>query len=597
MDKPKRLGLALSGGGFRAAFFHIGVLARMAELDLLRRVEVISTVSGGSIVGALYYLHVKKLLESKPDTGPGCITSQDYLTVVRNVEAEFLAAVQTNLRLRAFANPWCNMKMVLPWYSRSDRLAELYDRIIYRPAWGSGIAAPIEMRRLRIRPMGSSPDFHPVKDNDSRMSKVPILVINATSLNTGHNWRFTASRMGEPPIANALTQDIDGNTVLQQERYDHIVPAQSDFPLGHAVAASASVPGILPPLAVSDLYRDWRVQLVDGGVFDNQGISALLDSRYPCTHVAISDASSELRDANEADGRTVSVIMRTLDVLMERVREEMLQDLIRNLGPANVMFVHLGRGLGVNEVAPMAGADAIATIPVSRPGSVSLPTLSIRDDVQRRISRIRTDLDSFCDMEAKALSADGYLLTRDGLTNLARSFMGSSIEPAAAPWGFSVAIPQMEAPGEILLTALDAAAHRFGKPFRLGVTPGLAAAVAGCIAGVAVIYAPILWLLWLIAEAAYPGFLVNLAAYLAGCLLDAKSLLSIVVAALLFGALEVASRFLGADRYPKLTYVLRSIARGPISVATSFLLPLLGSIPILIYMRTIDRYYLHRGRM
>ena len=51
----------------RAAFFHIGVLAKLAELGLLRRIEVISTVSGGSIVGALYYLHVKNLLEDELD--------------------------------------------------------------------------------------------------------------------------------------------------------------------------------------------------------------------------------------------------------------------------------------------------------------------------------------------------------------------------------------------------------------------------------------------------------------------------------------------------------------------------------------------------
>lgn len=31
-----KLGLALSGGGFRASLFHIGVLARLAERDLLR---------------------------------------------------------------------------------------------------------------------------------------------------------------------------------------------------------------------------------------------------------------------------------------------------------------------------------------------------------------------------------------------------------------------------------------------------------------------------------------------------------------------------------------------------------------------------------
>lgn len=37
-----RVGLALSGGGFLASFYHLGVLARLAELDVLRRVEVLS---------------------------------------------------------------------------------------------------------------------------------------------------------------------------------------------------------------------------------------------------------------------------------------------------------------------------------------------------------------------------------------------------------------------------------------------------------------------------------------------------------------------------------------------------------------------------
>jgi predicted patatin/cPLA2 family phospholipase len=51
-----RVGLALSGGGFRASFYHLGVLARLAELDTLRHIEVLSCVSGGSIVGACYWL-------------------------------------------------------------------------------------------------------------------------------------------------------------------------------------------------------------------------------------------------------------------------------------------------------------------------------------------------------------------------------------------------------------------------------------------------------------------------------------------------------------------------------------------------------------
>src|SRR5262249_13447208 len=62
-----KIGLALSGGGFRASLFHIGVLARLAELDVLRGVEVLSCVSGGSIIGAHYYLEVRKLLQTKSD--------------------------------------------------------------------------------------------------------------------------------------------------------------------------------------------------------------------------------------------------------------------------------------------------------------------------------------------------------------------------------------------------------------------------------------------------------------------------------------------------------------------------------------------------
>ena len=81
-----KIGLALSGGGFRAALFHVGVLARLAELGILRRVEVISSVSGGSIIGALYYIHVKNLLESKPDSE---ITDEDYVALVETIHREF----------------------------------------------------------------------------------------------------------------------------------------------------------------------------------------------------------------------------------------------------------------------------------------------------------------------------------------------------------------------------------------------------------------------------------------------------------------------------------------------------------------------------
>src|ERR1700704_2282781 len=131
-DSDGKVGLALSGGGFRAAFFHVGVLARLAELDILPKVEVISTVSGGSIVGALYYLRLKALLESKPD---GTIVRKDYLDLVADVERRLLNGVQENVRARVFTNAFKNLRMLRPSYSRSDRIGDLYDRYFYKAAW------------------------------------------------------------------------------------------------------------------------------------------------------------------------------------------------------------------------------------------------------------------------------------------------------------------------------------------------------------------------------------------------------------------------------------------------------------------------------
>src|SRR5206468_8818758 len=93
-----KVGLALSGGGFRASLFHIGVLARLAELDMLRHVEVLSCVSGGSILGAVYYLRLRELLSAKRDEE---ITRDDYIGIVQRLETEFLRAIQqNNFRMR-----------------------------------------------------------------------------------------------------------------------------------------------------------------------------------------------------------------------------------------------------------------------------------------------------------------------------------------------------------------------------------------------------------------------------------------------------------------------------------------------------------------
>jgi len=47
-----RIGLALSGGGFRATLFHLGMIRFLREANILPKVTHITSVSGGSILGA-----------------------------------------------------------------------------------------------------------------------------------------------------------------------------------------------------------------------------------------------------------------------------------------------------------------------------------------------------------------------------------------------------------------------------------------------------------------------------------------------------------------------------------------------------------------
>ena len=50
-----KIGLALSGGGVRAGVYHLGILTYLAKENLLEQVEVISSVSGGSILTGLIF--------------------------------------------------------------------------------------------------------------------------------------------------------------------------------------------------------------------------------------------------------------------------------------------------------------------------------------------------------------------------------------------------------------------------------------------------------------------------------------------------------------------------------------------------------------
>ena len=54
------IGLAFSGGGIRSATFNLGVLQKLQELDLLRQIDYLSTVSGGGYIGAWLVGNVRR---------------------------------------------------------------------------------------------------------------------------------------------------------------------------------------------------------------------------------------------------------------------------------------------------------------------------------------------------------------------------------------------------------------------------------------------------------------------------------------------------------------------------------------------------------
>jgi len=428
-----KTGLALSGGGLRASLFHIGVLGRLAELDLLRHVDVISTVSGGSIIGAYYYLKVKALLEGRrSDPLQPCRAA--YIQLVREIEVDFLQAVQKNLRMRAFLDRRKNARMFREGYSSTDRMAELYTEHLYAPVQG---ATGIFLKDLPIDPAAFPAPA------DGLPYKIPTLILNATALNTGHLWQFTGAFVGEEmsrynrqasqmPVMPKLYFDSPELTPVQRLTLDWLT-------LGQAVAASCCVPGLFEPLCLSGLYtsqagEDIAIRLVDGGVFDNQGLVSLFAEG--CTQIICSDASDLLKHVRDPATRLINVAIRANEIMMDRIRHTILNDLFAR-PPQTYAFFHLGAA-----VSPQ-------TFPEDAP------------QLLYALSHLRTDLDSFTDQEAYLLMYYGYRLVGEKLP---------SPEVAKADWRFlgiqDALRDELQRP--VLLRHLAVGSKPFFKVFFLG---------------------------------------------------------------------------------------------------------------------------------
>ena len=433
-----KVGLALSGGGFRASFYHLGVLARLAELDVLRHLSVLSCVSGGSIIGACYWLMLRQRLQHKES-----LTSVDYVELVKHLMRHFGEAVGTDLRGQIQPS-----KVQVVWRLLNDRrgaldpeeAAEGLDDCFYAPLTGEANSC---MHDLEFQPFGhdrmhKGAKFQPGKHNWLRSDKVPVLVLNATTINTGHAWQFTPTWMGESPWS--VHEAADSIPRLEWAWYD-----KDDgwtMSLARAVAASACVPGVFAPMEIKGAYRnDINVRLVDGGVHDNQGTVSLL--AQDCNVVLVSDACGQLafEDSDAAGLKGLAAYgTRSMNILMERIRIANYADLAarKRVGLlGGLMFLHMKAGLDADVIRRLSSQESysVERAPLSPSG--------VRKDFQTRLAELRTDLDVFTEDEQAALMACGYQMAKKAMQTEVGYIRGLTASAQEQSWHFAAMLVEI----------------------------------------------------------------------------------------------------------------------------------------------------------
>ncbi|WP_409489466.1 patatin-like phospholipase family protein [Amycolatopsis sp. cmx-11-12] len=110
------VGLALSGGGYRAMLFHTGALWRLNELGWLSKISTFSSVSGGSIAAGV-------LAHAWPDL-------RFENGAANNFHDEVVAPIRDLARTRLDI-PVTLRAMAMPWRSAGEELARVYAKHLF----------------------------------------------------------------------------------------------------------------------------------------------------------------------------------------------------------------------------------------------------------------------------------------------------------------------------------------------------------------------------------------------------------------------------------------------------------------------------------
>ena len=263
------LALCLSGGGYRAMVFHLGVLWRLNEAGFLRRLARVSSVSGGSITAGVLGLKWDRL-------------AFDAAGVARAFGAEVVEPLR-GLAGRTIDAGAIIGGVLLPGVTVADRVESAYRKHLFGDA------------TLQALP------------------EAPRFVLNATNVQTGALWRFSRPYMADYRVGRVLAPTLP---------LARAVAASSAFPpvLSPVEIDLQASQWEQPPAAGVDLGREpftTEVVLSDGGVYDNMGLETVWKS-YDT--VLVSDAGGKMQPEPEPERDWARHVLRILEIIDNQVR-------------------------------------------------------------------------------------------------------------------------------------------------------------------------------------------------------------------------------------------------------------------------------------
>lgn len=344
-----RIGLALSGGGFRATLYHLGVIRYLRDNGVLDMLTDIASVSGGSILGAHLVLNWNRY--NGTDAQFDEVARELIRFIQFDVRNHIVRRLPLTMPLRMAAGL---VGKDLPGFSANSLLEGYYREFLFGD------------RRLFELP------------------ERPALHVLATNVSDGVMAVFNRDGLH---IQKRNSSDSDPF---------HHVPGQTAS-VAKAVGASSAFPGFFPPVqfTAADLgVHDGQFvteSFTDGGVYDNLGTRAFLWLRHhhgeDFSRVMVSDAGKPFQILSNAALGFVAQSIRASDILWDRVWQLERE----NFGDRNGFIFS----------------------PVTRIVDPQDDPHALHPVVQAEVSMIRTDLDRFSDLEINALAVHGYEVARD----------------------------------------------------------------------------------------------------------------------------------------------------------------------------------------